>query len=107
MSDTISQTPQAAYGALKRRVTALRKAVVDYDRDTAELKRIAVRKDGAGAWRAVDRKRSAGYARLREKLRVAEHRLAECKPQKRAIVDIPFSQMLGKTLADRKKGFCA
>lgn len=99
----ITLSRQATYGAVKRKVTALRKRVSDYDAETDKLKRKAEREGGPAARFVVDTARSPKFHILRERLRKAEAEYAAWRPApKLAKLDIPFGQMVAGTMVKMK-----
>ena len=93
-------SPTASYGALDRKVRALRDAVSAYDKETADRKRVAERSGGPAARFVVDQMRAPGFHKLRERLRKAELELASWKPRKKKPIkdDRPFSAMMKDVL---------
>lgn len=89
-------TSAASYGALDRKVRALRDAVSAYDKETADRKRLAERDGGPAERFVVDQLRAPAFHKLQERLRKAELELASWKPRKKKPVkdDRPFSAML-------------
>lgn len=93
----------ATYGALKRKVSALRAKVSAYDLETDAMKRKAEREGGAAARFAVDSARSPRFHILREQLRQAEADFAAWKfPPKEQTSDQPFSSMVKAALGRRR-----
>lgn len=102
MASSIVLSKQATYGALKRKVSALRAKVSAYDLETDTMKRKAEREGGPAARFAVDSARSPKFRDLREQLRQAEADFSAWKsPPKAPKPDHSFSSMVKAAIGRR------